>query len=74
MNVTGATFGLVDTMRMSRAGQPWAPEEVAILVQAASRAPSIHNTQPWRFSAVGKTVEVWADRRRALAVADPQGR
>ncbi|MEZ4380189.1 MAG: hypothetical protein R3A79_02485, partial [Nannocystaceae bacterium] len=40
----------------------------------ARLAPSLRNTQPWRLRVAGDRVEVWADRRRALAVADPDGR
>lgn len=42
-------------------------------VVAAVRAPSLHNSQPWRFKLRGDTVEVRADTARALAVADPTG-
>ncbi|WIX83733.1 hypothetical protein QRX50_24720 [Amycolatopsis carbonis] len=41
---------------------------------AAVRAPSPHNTQPWRFVVDGDAVEVWLDRDRVLAVADPAAR
>jgi nitroreductase len=47
------------------------------LRQAAVRAtlaPSIHNTQPWRFVARPGTLEVRADWDRKLAVLDPNGR
>ena len=36
-------------------------------------APSLHNSQPWRFAMRGDTVQVRADPRRTLAVADPTG-
>jgi len=45
------------------------------IVAAAAAAPSIHNTQPWRFRAVGDDlVEVHSDPDRVLWVADARGR
>ena len=44
------------------------------VVAAATRAPSIHNTQPWRFVATSDRLEVFLDRERALPVLDPTGR
>ncbi|MFG1648240.1 Acg family FMN-binding oxidoreductase [Amycolatopsis sp. NPDC049252] len=41
---------------------------------AAVRAPSPHNTQPWRFVVTGNVIEVWLDRERVLPVADPHRR
>ena len=40
----------------------------------ATKAPSVHNTQPWRFVLVGGTLEVRSDRGRQLQVLDPFGR
>lgn len=37
-------------------------------------APSSHNSQPWRFRIDERVCEVWADRRKALPVADPEDR
>jgi nitroreductase len=44
------------------------------LCDYARLAPSIRNSQPWRLRLGDDFVEVWADRSRALAVADPEGR
>ena len=43
------------------------------LVTAAARAPSVHNTQPWRFRVSPDAVELWTDPRRKLRT-DPAGR
>ena len=44
------------------------------IVTAATRAPSIHNTQPWRFVAGPDRLDVFYDRERALPVLDPTHR
>jgi hypothetical protein len=43
------------------------------IVELATRAPSVHNTQPWRWVWTDNTLELYADRTRQLAV-DPEGR
>jgi len=43
------------------------------VVAAAVRAPSLHNSQPWRFRSRDGCVEVLTDRDRALPVSDPSG-
>ena len=44
------------------------------IVEQAARAPSIHNTQPWRFVAHDDVLELWTDPTRGLAMLDPSGR
>jgi nitroreductase len=44
------------------------------VVAPPTRAPSIHNTQPWRFTATGDELHLHLDRERALPVLDPTGR
>lgn len=48
--------------------------ELESVIGAAVRAPSILNTQPWRFHAREDVIDVWADPARALTHLDPQGR
>ncbi|HUK70205.1 MAG TPA: hypothetical protein VLW50_15865 [Streptosporangiaceae bacterium] len=44
------------------------------LISAAEAAPSIHNTQPWRFRVTGDDlIELRGDPDRMLWVADPRG-
>jgi nitroreductase len=43
-------------------------------VRFAVRAPSIHNTQPWRWELSGGELTLFADRSRQLATVDPDGR
>jgi nitroreductase len=40
----------------------------------ATLAPSVHNTQPWRFTIHGDELEIYADRSRQLHVLDPTTR
>jgi len=47
---------------------------IRALIGAAGAAPSIHNTQPWRFRVSGDVIEVHGDPGRMLWVADPRGR
>ncbi|WP_345564833.1 Acg family FMN-binding oxidoreductase [Nonomuraea rosea] len=44
------------------------------VVEAARWAPSMHNTQPWRFSVSGEEISLRADSDRKLCVGDASGR
>jgi nitroreductase len=57
---------------MKRAGLSLADREA--LLRAAVLAPSIHNTQPWRFRFVERTVQVFRVRERELPAEDPSRR
>ena len=50
------------------------PDEVREVVEAATLAASVHNTQPWRFSWDGSVLSVFEDPARSLSVLDPLGR
>jgi nitroreductase len=61
-----------------RADEPYRSSRRLVdeLVRAAVAAPSMHNTQPWRFrieDAHG-TIELHADPARTLPLGDPDGR
>ncbi len=60
--------------RLAGPEQPAMEEIAAYVVAAAVWAPSVHNTQPWWFSADGQELRLHADARRQLRVADPRGR
>lgn len=49
-------------------------EQLRHIVQTAGLAPSVHNTQPWRFVERSGGLELRADTSRRLAVLDPDGR
>ena len=51
-----------------RPSVPIPPAQVAHLVATAARAPSVHNTQPWRFLAREDAIELHADPGRRLHV------
>jgi hypothetical protein len=53
--------------------EPIPPGQAGYLVRVAARAPSVHNTQPWRFKVGEHAIELYADRRRQLRT-DPVGR
>ncbi|MGY1744255.1 Acg family FMN-binding oxidoreductase [Blastococcus sp. SYSU D00695] len=49
-------------------------EQWSGVVAAATRAPSIHNTQPWSFVVTGDRLDVYTDPARALHALDRSGR
>jgi hypothetical protein len=55
------------------AGTPILARQASYLAGVAGRAPSLHNTQPWRFTVSGDAIELQADASRQLGV-DPDGR
>lgn len=49
-------------------------DQVAHVVEAATLAPSVHNTQPWRFAVREDGFDLLPDPERRLPVLDPTGR
>jgi len=64
----------VPAARLAGPEPPAGAELAECVVAAAVWAPSVHNTQPWWFSASGHQISLHADAGRQLPVADPRGR
>ena len=64
----GSTHG-----EAARPPVPIPADRADYLIATAARAPSVHNTQPWRFRVGEYAIELHADVRRKLQV-DPLGR
>jgi nitroreductase len=47
---------------------------ITTAVELACRAPSLHNSQPWRWVAGGAVVDLFADPHRIVAATDGSGR
>ena len=47
---------------------------VRAAIELASRAPSVHNSQPWRWMVGPHSVHLYADLRRWLPATDADGR
>ena len=60
--------------RQSRPSATFTSADVATAVATAARAPSVHNTQPWKFRITNDVIELHADPDRILAHIDPAGR
>lgn len=43
-------------------------------IALANRAPSVHNSQPWRWRIGDSSIHLFADTERALPATDPEGR
>ncbi|HET9324096.1 MAG TPA: hemerythrin domain-containing protein [Gaiellaceae bacterium] len=67
----------VEQIDLDRDEFPFTGSELSRLVfllRYAVRAPSSHNSQPWRVRAEDDSLLVYADRTRAVPVADPDDR
>ncbi|BBY82312.1 NAD(P)H nitroreductase [Mycolicibacterium pulveris] len=60
---------------MTQPAQPTVdPGTIANAVQLACRAPSLHNSQPWRWVAEGSELQLFADPSRNVRSTDESGR
>jgi len=48
--------------------------DILEIIDAATKAQSAHNTQPWKFSVNGFSIEIHPDLTHKTPVADPDGR
>ena len=48
--------------------------DLVTAVEDSLKAPSVHNTQPWRWRFGRNDAELHADRGRQLTATDPEGR
>src|SRR3954452_17728996 len=44
------------------------------VIALANRAPSVHNSQPWRWRITPSSIHLFADPGRTLPATDPEGR
>lgn len=49
-------------------------EQVRAVLTSATTAPSLHNSQPWRFRCTSTAIGLYADEAQRLPAADPDGR
>jgi nitroreductase len=64
---------VTETNRSDPGAVPGLAEHAGYLIEVAGRAPSVHNTQPWRFEVREQAIELYADTSRQL-LEDPAGR
>jgi hypothetical protein len=75
-NVGSMTKVVGSMTKATETGRDPAPDlagQAGYLIELAARAPSVHNTQPWRFTVAGPAIELYADAGRQL-LEDPAGR
>ena len=62
------------TAHPDRATRPGAAAVLEPAARASLYAPSVFNTQPWRWRITGQSMELYAEPTRRLDVTDPDGR
>jgi hypothetical protein len=72
-NLTEAVRNVTEASSNDEDATPIVARRASYLVGVAGRAPSLHNTQPWRFTISGDAIELHVDAGRQLHI-DPDGR
>ena len=72
-DLTKAVRNVTEASSSGNGAAPILAGHARYLAGVAGRAPSLHNTQPWRFTVSGDAVELRADVGRQLT-CDPDGR
>lgn len=72
-DLTKAVRNVTEASSSGNGAAPILAGHARYLAGVAGRAPSLHNTQPWRFTLSGDAIELRADASRQLSV-DPDGR
>jgi nitroreductase len=73
LNRTEAVRNMTRPSRKDTGPAPGLAERAGYLIEIAGRAPSVHNTQPWRFKVSEHAIELYSDTSRQL-LEDPAGR
>ncbi len=72
-NLTQAVRNVTEASSKDKDAAPILARRAGYLIEVAARAPSLHNTQPWRFRLSEHAIELYADASRQL-LEDPGGR
>jgi nitroreductase len=64
---------VIEASKTAQDPGPDLAERAGYLLEVAARAPSVHNTQPWRFTVTGQAIDLYTDTSRQL-LEDPAGR
>jgi len=71
--VPEAVTSVTEANSDEQGARPILAAQAGYLIGVAGRAPSLHNTQPWRFTVSEDAIDLYADTSRQLLV-DPEGR
>ena len=74
MSATTAPDPFADALAVAVTPSTYLDAVHRAVVHAATLAPSVHNSQPWRFTKDDGGLDLYADDARRLPVLDPDGR